>query len=77
LKVIPFIVAAIANLHEGLFIASTVMVGVFLFILGVSKSMFSYAKWYKSGLETLFVGACSAVSAYLVGLAFEPLTGGA
>jgi len=71
--IIPFVVSYIA--HSGgttvLFIVSTVMTGVFLIILGVLKSMFSYAKWYASGFETLLIGSISAVVSYLVGLAFE------
>lgn len=47
------------------------MTAVFLIILGVSKSFFSYSPWWKCGLETLFVGICTASSSYLIGYAFE------
>ena len=69
--VIPFIVGTIAHVREELFIVSTVMTAVFMFILGVSKSMFTYAKWYYSGMETISIGALSAAASYLIGLAFE------
>jgi VIT1/CCC1 family predicted Fe2+/Mn2+ transporter len=68
---IPFIVGYIAKMEEGLFYVSTIMTAVFLFILGVTKSMFSYAKWWKSGGETLVVGAAAAAASYLIGWAFE------
>ncbi len=68
---IPFIVGYIANLNQGLFYVSTIMTAVFLFILGVTKSIFSYASWWKSGLETVIVGAAAAAASYLIGWAFE------
>ena len=75
LIVIPFIVAKIADLSpDYLFHVSTIMTGVFLFILGVSKSLFTYSKWYFSGLETLSIGAIAAGASYIIGYAFEGLT---
>ncbi len=71
IPLIPFIVGLISGLEDGLFIVSTVMSGCFLFILGILKSAVSDAKWWKSGAETLFVGAAAAGSAFLIGLAFE------
>jgi VIT1/CCC1 family predicted Fe2+/Mn2+ transporter len=47
------------------------MTGVFMFVLGVSKSMFSYSNWFFSGCETLFIGIISAAASFLIGLAFE------
>ncbi|CAD8163550.1 unnamed protein product [Paramecium pentaurelia] len=73
--IIPFIVAAIAGLTDGttdtLFYISIAMTILFLIILGVSKSFFSYATWWRCAAETLFVGACTASSSYLIGMAFE------
>lgn len=68
---IPYIVSAISGLKDELFAVSIVMTGAFLFILGVSKSFFTYSPWWKCGFETLFVGACTAGSSYLIGYAFE------
>lgn len=47
------------------------MTALFLMILGISKSFFSYAPWWRCAGETLFVGACTAGSSYLIGMAFE------
>jgi VIT1/CCC1 family predicted Fe2+/Mn2+ transporter len=47
------------------------MTALFLIILGVSKSFFSYAAWYRAAGETLLVGVCTAASSYLIGWAFE------
>lgn len=69
----PFIVGAIAKLDSYLFETSIALTGFFLFILGVSKSMFSYERWYWSGLETLIIGAAAASASYVIGLAFEDI----
>lgn len=69
--VLPFIVGKIAGVSDSLFVVSIVMTAVFLFVLGVSKSMFSYEKWYLAGIETMIVGSMAAGASYLVGLAFE------
>lgn len=69
--VLPFIVGSIAGLSENLFETSIALTGFFLFILGVSKSMFSYQKWYWAGLETLIIGSAAASASFIIGLAFE------
>lgn len=73
---IPFIVIEIASIKPGdeLFYISTAMTILFLFILGFTKSMFTFSKWWISGLETLTVGVIAAGSSFLIGLAFRPLT---
>jgi VIT1/CCC1 family predicted Fe2+/Mn2+ transporter len=72
--VIPFIVAAIAGLTHGtqdtLFYISLGLTALFLIILGVGKSFFSYVPWYRAAGETLLIGACTAASSYLIGWAF-------
>lgn len=75
---IPFIIIEIASIKSGdeLFYISTGMTAAFLFILGFTKSMFTYSKWWKSGLETLMIGVFAAGSSFLIGLAFRPLTDG-
>lgn len=75
---IPFIVIQIASIESGneLFYISTGLAAIFLFILGFTKSLFTYSKWWKSGLETLIIGIIAAGSSYLIGLAFRPLTNG-
>lgn len=69
--IIPYIVGHLANLDEGLEIVSTIMTACFMCVLGITKSMFTYARWYKSAFETLLVGIFAAGSSYLIGLAFE------
>ncbi|EAR83462.1 integral membrane protein (macronuclear) [Tetrahymena thermophila SB210] len=79
IPLIPFIIIEIASIKASntLFYVSTAMTATFLFILGFTKSMFTYSKWWKSGLETLLIGVVAAGSSYLIGLAFRPLTDGA
>jgi hypothetical protein len=47
------------------------MTAVFMFLLGVGKSIFSVMRWYWAGTETLILGATAAVVSYLIGLAFD------
>ncbi len=44
-----------------------------LFGLGVTKGKFSSVKWWKSGLEMLFLGGIAAVAAFYIGKALESL----
>ncbi|CAD8149149.1 unnamed protein product [Paramecium octaurelia] len=71
MPLLPFIVGSIAGMSDNLFETSIALTGFFLFILGVSKSFFSYQKWYWAGLETLIIGSAAASASYLIGLAFE------
>ena len=76
MPLIAFIYGEAAKDANGLFEASTVITGVFLFLLGVIKSRFTYISWVKSGIETLLVGAIAAAASYLVGMAFDSLIEG-
>lgn len=42
------------------------------FLIGTFKSRWSLAAWWRSGLETLFIGAVAAAIAYFVGGLFHP-----
>lgn len=53
------------------FLWSTVLTGIAFFAVGAIKSRFVRDKWYMSGLETLAVGSCAALLAYLTGLLFR------
>ncbi|KAE9624738.1 hypothetical protein GP644_23245 [Parasedimentitalea maritima] len=53
------------------FLISTVATGIVFFVIGASKSVWSLATWWVSGLETLFIGSCAAALAYLVGSLFR------
>lgn len=54
----PFLIAAAAT-------------GIVFFAIGASKSLWSLAPWWVSGLETLFIGAGAASLAYLAGSLFR------
>ncbi len=71
IPLLPFIVAKISGLEDGLFIASTVLTGFTLFFMGVIKILFTMKPWYFSGGETLLIGALAAGSAYFIGWAIE------
>ena len=42
------------------------------FVIGAYKSVWSLSPWWRSGLETLFIGGAAALLAYLVGSLFNP-----
>lgn len=42
-----------------------------LFVAGVIKSRLTVGKWYKSGLQMLFIGILSALVGYVIGFAFS------
>lgn len=56
----------ILSTHE-MFVYSTMITVVFLFILGASKSNFSSVSWFVSGFETMCIGSVCAAFAYGVG----------
>jgi VIT1/CCC1 family predicted Fe2+/Mn2+ transporter len=52
------------------FTVSAVVTGVVFFGIGAAKSIWSLAPWWRSGLETLFIGGAAASVAYFVGSLF-------
>ncbi|EAR83460.3 integral membrane protein (macronuclear) [Tetrahymena thermophila SB210] len=76
IPLIPFVITQIFSIdaNELFFYLSTGLTALFLFVLGYIKSQFTFSKWWKSGLETLFTGIMAAGSAYLIGLAFRQFT---
>ena len=44
--------------------------GVVLFLTGAYKAKVTVGKWWRSGLEMLFIGMLAALAGYLIGLAF-------
>jgi VIT1/CCC1 family predicted Fe2+/Mn2+ transporter len=68
LPLVPFFV----NLFLGqastrIFLYSSLVTGATFFLVGAAKSRFVHQHWYRSGLETLAIGASAASLAYLVG----------
>jgi VIT1/CCC1 family predicted Fe2+/Mn2+ transporter len=49
------------------FVAAATLVGVTFFAIGAAKSLWSLTPWWRSGLQTLAIGASAAALAYLVG----------
>jgi VIT1/CCC1 family predicted Fe2+/Mn2+ transporter len=64
---LPFIFSAASA-----FSVSIAMTGVVFFAVGTLKSRWSLAPWWRSGLETLAIGAVAAAIAYFVGSLFHP-----
>jgi vacuolar iron transporter family protein len=56
------------------FTLSTVLTGVVFFTVGAIKAKWSTRAWWRSGLETLFIGSIAAVLAYTVGLLLKSVT---
>ncbi|MFV1599112.1 MULTISPECIES: VIT1/CCC1 transporter family protein [unclassified Phaeobacter] len=53
------------------FLTAALATGAVFFGIGASKSVWSLAPWWKSGLETLAIGSCAAAVAYLAGSLFR------
>ncbi len=58
----PFMIAG-----DTAFAWASILVGATFFFIGATKSQWSLAPWWRSGLETLGIGASAAALAYLVG----------
>ena len=54
------------------FRTSVILTLVTFFIIGTAKSRWSLSPWWRSGAETLFIGAVAAAIAYGVGSLFHP-----
>lgn len=68
---IPLIIPITNWFHPGFigapFVASSLLTGITLFILGALKSTFTERHWLVSGMEMFIVGSIAAGAAYLVG----------
>jgi VIT1/CCC1 family predicted Fe2+/Mn2+ transporter len=51
------------------------MTGFTFFLIGSFKSRWSTASWFRSGMETFFVGALAAGTAYGVGVLLKDIAG--
>jgi vacuolar iron transporter family protein len=55
------------------FLVSCILTGVTFFLIGSFKSSWSTSSWFRSGLETLSVGAVAASLAYGIGVLLKTL----
>jgi VIT1/CCC1 family predicted Fe2+/Mn2+ transporter len=55
------------------FLVSFSMTAITFFLIGSLKSRWSTASWFRSGFETLFVGALAAALAYAVGVLLKSI----
>jgi VIT1/CCC1 family predicted Fe2+/Mn2+ transporter len=53
------------------FLISCIMTGVTFFLIGSFKSRWSTSSWFRSGMETLFVGTLAAALAYGAGVVLK------
>ncbi|MBK9156299.1 MAG: VIT1/CCC1 transporter family protein [Chloracidobacterium sp.] len=58
------------------FLAACIMTGLTFFLIGSFKSRWSTRSWFRSGFETLLVGALAAAMAYAVGVLLKGLADG-
>ena len=60
---------------ENSFLVACVATGITFFLIGSFRSKWSTSPWYRSGFETLFVGALAAGLAYGVGVLLKGIAG--
>mmetsp|Transcript_9580 Transcript_9580/g.1518 ORF Transcript_9580/g.1518 Transcript_9580/m.1518 type:complete len:125 (-) Transcript_9580:174-548(-) len=65
-----YIIGAIFDFSDHLFLASLILTGMALWSLGFIKSKFTARHWFQSGLETFTVGVIAAGASFLIGMAF-------
>ncbi len=53
------------------FVVAMAMTGVVFFLIGAMKSHWATVRWWRSGLETFFIGGIAAALAYFVGNALS------
>lgn len=70
IPLLPFLLAADQALEIALFTT-----GIAFFAIGAIKSKWSLAAWWKSGLETLFIGLTASAMAFAIGHYVKQLVG--
>jgi VIT1/CCC1 family predicted Fe2+/Mn2+ transporter len=71
IPILPFIVASMGDYHEGVFLASTILTGFSLCVLGLVKVMFTGKKVIVSVCETFVLGAFAAFVSWGIGHLLE------
>ena len=54
-----------------MFLESSIIVGIALFMIGSFRSRYTHKSWLKSGLEMFFIGGFAASIAFLVGFLLD------
>lgn len=67
IPLLPFVL----SLDNAFQISASMTLATF-FAIGALKSHWSLSPWWRSALETLFIGGCAAAIAYFVGTLFHP-----
>ena len=73
IPILPFIVAQITEKSDGVFLASLILTGISLTILGVIKVIFTGKNVITSVVETVLVGSFAAFVSWGIGALLEPL----
>jgi VIT1/CCC1 family predicted Fe2+/Mn2+ transporter len=74
IPVMAFVLALILpKLITNPFLISALLTGIALFTVGAMRTWVTGLKWYRSGIEMLFVGSIAAFAAYLVGFLLKGL----
>lgn len=70
-----FFVAALAvpGLGRYTFMMSLILTGITLFVIGSLRVLVTQTRWWRSGLEMLFVGGAAALGAYFIGYVLRGL----
>jgi hypothetical protein len=66
---VPFLLGA-----SHAFLIASLLTGAVFFAIGSVKSLWSITSWWRSGMETLLVGAIAAALAYAAGVALKGLS---
>lgn len=69
------LVPYVFNISTNLFSFAIVATAIALFIVGSLRTRVSHVKWWRGGLEMLFVGALAALVAYFIGAFLGRITG--
>lgn len=71
IPLVPYILGT----NDKLFNQAIIATGIALFIVGSLRTRVSHVKWWRGGLEMLFVGALAASVAYVIGDFLGKITG--
>jgi vacuolar iron transporter family protein len=73
IPLISFVLSAITGISMNTFLISVILSALALFVVGAMRTFVTGLKWYRSGIEMLFVGSIAAGAAYLVGFLLKSM----